>query len=257
LVPVEGKGAARGHASGAIARGSHSASVIFGQPCSSVEGIAPLCRGLMVPIFLDADGGCSSQGLARAIILALGHGAQVIHLGAGRFEPVDDSDPLLGKAIAMCRRRNVLIVAAAGSDDRPGLDPAQCGATVLAVPALEDVGSRPNRDDANDVSGGHAIAIPGANILGAALEGGVARCSGATGAAALLAGLVGVLLGRQLRDGRAADPGAVREALMRIADKDGATGSRVLRTADDLARAVDSLGLRRERNRAFPFDLSA
>ena len=140
LVPVEGARRTRGHDSRAVARGSHAASVIFGQPCSSVEGIAPLCRGLIVPIVTDQLG-CSSQGLARAIILALGHGAQLIHVGAGRFDPTDDRDPVLTKAIAMCRRRNVLIVAAAGSDG-PDLDHAGWGASMLEVRALEDVGSQ-------------------------------------------------------------------------------------------------------------------
>jgi subtilisin family serine protease len=33
--------------------GTHIASVIFGQHNSSVQGIAPHCRGLIVPIFVD------------------------------------------------------------------------------------------------------------------------------------------------------------------------------------------------------------
>jgi len=256
LVPVEGARRARGHDSRAVARGSHTASVIFGQPCSSVEGIAPLCRGLVVPIFVG-ERGCASPGLARAIILALGHGAQVIHVGAGRFEPSDASDPLLAKAIAMCRRRNVLIVAAAGGDRCGDLDRAGWGASVLAVRALEECGSRQNANASNEHGGGRVITIPGADIVGAALEGGVDRCSGANGAAALLTGLIGVLLGRQVREGRVADPLAIREALLRGASQDAVTGTRVLRTRDDLERVVDGFGFRRERGRQFPFDLSA
>jgi subtilisin family serine protease len=37
------------------AHGTHVASVIFGAPESPVEGIAPRCRGLLVPIFRDGD----------------------------------------------------------------------------------------------------------------------------------------------------------------------------------------------------------
>jgi subtilisin family serine protease len=254
LVPVEAAGRARGPDGRAVARGSHSASVIFGQPCSSVEGIAPLCRGLSVPIF-TGEGGCASQGLTRAIVLALGHGAQVIHVGGGRFEPSDTSDPLLKKAVAMCRRRNVLIVAAAGSDGCCDLDRAGWGSSVLAVRALEEVGAGQSCAAAAEDIGGRVIAIPGANIVGAALEGGVGRCNGATGAAALLAGLIGVLLGRQLGEGRAADPLAIREALLCFAAVD-ATGNRVLRSRGDIARVVKGIGFR-ERGRRFPFDLSA
>jgi hypothetical protein len=256
LVPVEGARRPRGHDSRAVGRGSHTASVIFGQPCSSVEGIAPLCRGLTVPIFAG-ERGCASQGLARAIILALGHGAQVIHVGGGQFERSDASDPLLAKAIAMCRRRNVLIVVAAGSDGCCDLDQADWGASVLAVRALEEIGLQPGWGALNQDDGSGVIAVPGANIVGAALEGGVGRRSGANGAAALLVGLIGVLLGRQVAEGRAADPLAISAALLGVAPNDAATGIRVLRSRDDIADVVAGCGFRRERDRRFPFDLSA
>jgi hypothetical protein len=221
-----------------------------------VEGIAPLCRGLILPIFTDQVG-CSSQGLARAIILALGHGAQVIHVGIGLFDLTNERDYLLTKAISMCRRRNVLIVAAAGADGCLDLNQAEWGASLLAVRALEQLSLRPSCGEPEQGAGQRVIAVPGANIVGAALEGGVGRCSGAGGAAALLTGLIGVLLGRQVRDGRTADPLAIREALLRAAADDAATGCRVLRTRDDLKRVVAGFGFRRASDQRFPFDLSA
>jgi hypothetical protein len=256
LVPVEGAGHLRSHDSRAVARGSHTASVIFGQPCSSVEGIAPLCRGLIVPIFTDQVG-CSSQGLARAIILALGHGAQVIHVGVGLFDLTDDRDPLLTRAIAMCRRRNVLIVAAAGGEGCLDLNQPEWGASLLAVRALEEFNLLRSGGDPEQEAGRRVIAVPGAHIVGAALEGGVGRCSGATGAAALLTGLIGVLLGRQLRDSRTPDPLAIRAALLRVAARDSVIGSCVLRTRGDIARVVAGFGFRRTSDQRFPFDLSA
>jgi subtilisin family serine protease len=51
--------------------GTHVTSIIFGQHDSPIKGIAPHCRGLIVPIFKDgADGSiapCSQLDLARAI----------------------------------------------------------------------------------------------------------------------------------------------------------------------------------------------
>jgi subtilisin family serine protease len=51
--------------------GTHIASIIFGQHDGPVRGIAPQCRGVIVPIFKDgADGSiapCSQVDLARAI----------------------------------------------------------------------------------------------------------------------------------------------------------------------------------------------
>src|SRR5258708_2195867 len=54
-----------------LAHGIHVASILFGQHSSSVKGICPDCRGLIVPIFEDDQNGsmktCSQLDLARAI----------------------------------------------------------------------------------------------------------------------------------------------------------------------------------------------
>jgi len=36
------------------AHGTHVTSVIFGQPRGPVRGVAPACRGLIIPVFQDA-----------------------------------------------------------------------------------------------------------------------------------------------------------------------------------------------------------
>ena len=63
--------------------GTHVASVIFGQQGSSVLGIAPGCRGLLLPIFQDGKGDglapCSQIDLARAITQAVEAGANIIN----------------------------------------------------------------------------------------------------------------------------------------------------------------------------------
>ncbi len=56
----------------ATQHGTHVTSIIFGQQDGPVKGIAPHCRGLIVPIFKDAIDGsiapCSQLDLAWAII---------------------------------------------------------------------------------------------------------------------------------------------------------------------------------------------
>jgi len=68
----------------ATQHGTHVASIIFGQHGGSVQGIAPRCRGLIVPIFSDGQGDklapCSQIDLARAITQAVEQGANVINL---------------------------------------------------------------------------------------------------------------------------------------------------------------------------------
>lgn len=58
--------------------GTHVASIIFGQHDSPVRGIAPNCRGLIVPVFSDGRDGlapCSQIDLARAITQAVEGGS--------------------------------------------------------------------------------------------------------------------------------------------------------------------------------------
>ncbi|MEA5615962.1 S8 family serine peptidase, partial [Nodularia spumigena] len=65
--------------------GTHVASIIFGQPESPVEGIAPRCRGLIVPIFSDNNRKSSQLDLSRAIEQAVNAGAHIINISAGQL----------------------------------------------------------------------------------------------------------------------------------------------------------------------------
>lgn len=224
----------------AIAQGSHTASVIFGQPCSSVEGQAPLCRGLIVPIFTDGAM-CSPQQLAQAIVLAVEHGAQIIHVSGGAFAAAAEGDAQLAKALALCRRRNVLIIAAAGRRGSHELLRAAASAPVLAVEAIEQLAPPTRYQHARSV---HGIALPGNRILGAALEGREARRSGATSAAALASAIAGLLLSRQLATKGSCDPSSLRQIMC----DDGApamarTGSARLQSLRDIERLAERAGL--------------
>ena len=110
---VADEGAASSH-------GTHVASVIFGQHGGPIRGIAPGCRGLIVPVFSDGTGGslapCSQIDLARAITQAVQHGAHVINISGGQFASSGEAHPFLNNAIQLCADSGVLIVAAAGND---------------------------------------------------------------------------------------------------------------------------------------------
>ena len=58
--------------------GTHVASVLFGQHGSPVWGIAPQCRGLLVPIFTDDRRRLAPLDLARAIEQAVEAGARLM-----------------------------------------------------------------------------------------------------------------------------------------------------------------------------------
>lgn len=233
-----------------MAQGSHTASVIFGQPCSAVEGQAPLCRGLLVPIFADGQV-CTTQRLARAIMVAVDHGAQLIHVGGGSFAATAEGDALLAKALALCLRRNVLIITVAGARGCAELLHAAAAAPVLAVRAVEQLALRAT-SAARSIGCACGVAVPGSRIFGAALEGRVARRSGACSAAALVCGLAGVLLSRQLATQGRADPLAVRHWLLDAVSADSAcNGFAVLQSRRDIERLAARAGLSYPVTRSF------
>ena len=54
--------------------GTHVASILFGQDNGGYAGLAPKCRGIVIPIFQQKAGGgvyCSQIDLAHGVALAL------------------------------------------------------------------------------------------------------------------------------------------------------------------------------------------
>jgi subtilisin family serine protease len=82
----------------ATQHGTHVASMIWGQPDSEVRGMAPACRGLIVPGFTDGPENklapCSQIDLARAITPAVEAGAKVINISGGQLTASGESDRL-------------------------------------------------------------------------------------------------------------------------------------------------------------------
>jgi len=195
------------------AQGTHIASLIFGQPCSSAEGVAPLCRGLIIPIFTEGRPTSSEPELARAIMLALDHGADIVLVSDGAWRRGRHPDPDLVEAITRCDQRNVLVVAAVGGTP---LVARGTGKSVLWVGAIDAKG---RTIDSTGNAGSHkdGLVAPGSSVRGAALEGGVAFRSGANFSAALVTGIAGLLLSSQIAQGQPPDPRAVGEVMLSTA----------------------------------------
>jgi subtilisin family serine protease len=129
LTPLATLASGRATGGGMSRHGTHVASVIFGRYDGPVPGLAPGCRGLIVPIFADEEGHLSQLDLARAIDQAVEAGA---HVSGGRRVPTSEAEDLLGRAIRHARDRNMLIVAAAGNDGCACLHvPARGGVTAV------------------------------------------------------------------------------------------------------------------------------
>ena len=184
-----------------------------------VRGIAPDCRGLIAPIFSDrgSELACSQLDLARAILLAVDNGANIINVSGGQLVPSGLPDPILEQAIETCARRNVLIVAAAGNDGCDCLHIPAAAPSVLAVGAMDSHGAPLGSSNWGAAYLGQGILAPGMDVLGAAPGGGTALKSGTSFATPLVSGFAGLLASLQLAQGNAPDPHAIRAALLNTA----------------------------------------
>ncbi|MGA7935409.1 MAG: PatA/PatG family cyanobactin maturation protease, partial [Kovacikia sp.] len=198
--------------------GTHVASIIFGQHGSPVLGIAPNCRGLIVPVFTDgSEGGlapCSQIDLARAITQAVEQGANVINISGGQLAISAESDKFLTNAIRLCQEKNVLIVAAVGNDGCDCLHVPAAIESVLAVGAMDAQGNPIGFSNWGEAYQKQGILALGENILGAIPGGGTAAKTGTSFATPIVTGIVALLLSIQLQRGERVDSHAIRDAIL-------------------------------------------
>lgn len=199
--------------------GTHIVSIIFGQHDGTLKGIAPRCRGLIVPIFKDGVDGiapCSQLDLARAILLAVQHGAHIINISGGELSSSGTAHPLLADAVQGCSNR-ALIVAAAGNEGCDCLHIPGSLPSVLAVGAMNARGL-PFCTNWGERYQTQGILALGENILGAIPGGGAATGSGTSYATSIVSGIAALLLSLQLKQGQQPNINAVRGSLLSTAD---------------------------------------
>lgn len=197
--------------------GTHVASIIFGQPGSPVTGVAPQCRGLIVPVFADDRCSATQLDLARGIEQAANAGAQVINLSGGQLTDFGEAEGWLENAVRLCQERNILLVAAAGNDGCDCLHVPAALPNVLAVGAMDARGHPLDFSNWGDRYQQQGILAPGDNILGAKPGGGTERLNGTSFATPIVAGVAALLLSEQVRRGETPDPQKVRQLLLQSA----------------------------------------
>jgi cyanobactin maturation PatA/PatG family protease len=197
--------------------GTHVASILFGQPNGPLQGVAPGCTGLLIPVFSD-ERMLSQLDLSRAIEKAVEAGAHIINISGGQLTEVGEAEDWLERAVRHAGNSGVLIVAAAGNDGCDCLHVPAALPTVLAVGAMDDEG-RPldfsNWGENYQVEG---VLAPGKDIPGAVSGGGIAERSGTSVATPIVAGVAALLLSREVQAGRKPDASAVRRAILQSAD---------------------------------------
>ena len=201
--------------------GTHVASVVFGQPGSLAPGVTPRSRGIIVPVHaFRADQSApvgNSPDLARGIREALEHGANIVLLHGGALSPDAGMLDALAKALARAADRNVLVVVAAEGDGNEHFHVPTAASTVLAVAAEDSEGKLLDFGMWGPTYRDSGIVAPGESIVGAAPGGGTVAQSGATFAAACVAGIAALLLAVQQSRGQKPDCRAVRSALLQSA----------------------------------------
>ncbi|MEG3878704.1 S8 family serine peptidase [Microcoleus sp. herbarium7] len=221
LTPLETLVSGATNSKTATQHGTHITSIIFGQHKEQIQGIAPNCRGLIVPIFAeteaDAIAPCSQIDLARAILQAANQGANIINISGGQWSASPEADPLLANAVQYCADRNILIVAAAGNEGCDCLHIPGALPSVLAVGAMNAEGMPLDFSNWGDRYQIQGILAPGEHILGAIPGGGAIANSGTSYATPIVSGIAALLLSLQLKQGQKPDPQAVRSAILQTA----------------------------------------
>lgn len=177
------------------AHGTHVASLLFGQPGSPVTGIAPRCRGVLIPIFRDdREAPVPQLDLARAIERAVQAGADVVSVSGGERSPSGAADGILENALRACEENDVLVVAAVGNDGCACLQVPAAVPTVLAVGAAGADGHPLRSSNWGEPYLHTGVLAPGQAIDGAAPGGGIAALSGTSFATPLVAGVAALLM---------------------------------------------------------------
>ena len=197
---------------------THIASTIFGQPYSPVEGIAPNCHGINIPIETDGDNLINPLYLAHAFNKAIELGANIIHCAACHPTQSGMTHQLLERAVRQAQDNNILVVAPGGNNKGECWCIPAVLENVLSVGAYKDNGKPAKFSNFGGKYQTQGILAPGENILGA--QPGTdepIRKRGTSCAAPIVTGLAALLMSLQLKQGCAPDAEAVRASLINSA----------------------------------------
>jgi len=194
--------------------GTYVASIIFGNGTEGVKGVAPGCRGLIIPIFDRHRRRVPQVDIARAIEYAVNAGAHIINFSGGQHSDSGDAEDLLAKAAATAEENGVLLVAAAGNDGCDCLHVPAAIPTTLAVGALDETSEPLESSNWGPIYAENGLTAPGSDILGAAPGNATVRASGTSSAAPIVSGVAALMVSLQIQSGKTPEPLAVRRMLL-------------------------------------------
>jgi hypothetical protein len=190
------------------------ASQLFGQPDSPVPGLAPRCRGVIVPILRDEATTLDPLNAARAVETLVEAGADIIHFAGASPTLSGDTEDLLKRAIRKAVRNGVLIVAPAGNEYGERRSIPAVLPEVLAVGAHDADGAMLRFSNWGPQYSGHGIVAPGDNVRAALVGGGTVVHKGTSVAAPIVSGVAALLESLRRQRGLPPDPPAVGRLLL-------------------------------------------
>ncbi|MDI3256628.1 MAG: S8 family peptidase [Kyrpidia sp.] len=219
--------------------GTHVAGVIAALS-NNGEGVASLdWNGRVMPVkVLDKDGAGSAFDVARGIVWAADHGANVINLSLGQPEDCQ----YLHEAVRYATGRGVLVVAAMGNEGTDAPEYPAAYPEVLAVTAVDPGGVFAPFSSYGPHAG---VAAPGVSIASTYTGGQYAALSGTSMAAPHVAGLAALVW----TENPHLTAGQVRDIIQRTAvdagppGKDPQYGSGVINVGAAVRSARPSGGL--------------
>jgi hypothetical protein len=191
-----------------------SASVLFGRRDGPVPGMAPGCRGVLVPAYSDISVARDPVALSRALDTCIDAGADVVCLQICIPTDSAEADGPLAQSLRRATEQRTLLVAAAGNDGGRTLCHPATHPEVLAIGAHDDDGRVCGFSNWGPALREHGIVAPGTNVIGAAPGGGTVTRKGTSVATPIAGGVVALLLSLLRDAGHDGDPLAVRDALV-------------------------------------------
>jgi hypothetical protein len=193
---------------------------MFGQPGSPVEGVAPYCTAINIPLFETptSDEALSPLNLAHAFNLALELGVNIIHCADCHPTQTGFAHEMIQKAVKQCQDNNILIVAPSGNNKGEWFCAPAILPNVLAVGMMKDDGQPANYSNWGGQYQEQGILAPGENMVAA--QPGTdepARQEGTSLAAPLMTGISALLMSLQLQRGEKPNAETVRQAILNSA----------------------------------------
>ncbi|NMD69871.1 peptidase S8 [Bacillus sp. DNRA2] len=167
--------------------GTHVAGIIASET-NNQEGVAGMTwYNKIMPVKAMESGGYGTTfDIAKGITWAVDHGADVINLSLGNYQPSE----LMQHAVQYAYKNNVVLIAASGNDNSTHPSYPACYPEVLAVSAIDFDGKRASFSNYGDYVD---VAAPGVQIPSTYFNQQYAALSGTSMASPHVAGLAGLI----------------------------------------------------------------